>query len=58
MIVALLVAERQWWRYVALLILYDADSLKRLRSVVYAVIRTLAWSLDDSLGLIGRLEAC
>ena len=40
---------------VALLILYDADSLKQLRPIVYAVIHAFAWSLDDSLGFIGRL---
>jgi hypothetical protein len=33
---------------------YDADALKRLRMIVYAVIHAFAWSLDDSLGLIGR----
>ena len=35
--------------------LYDLGVLKRLRPIVYAVIRALAWSLDNSLGLIGRL---
>ena len=35
--------------------LNDLDALKRLRPIVYAVIHALAWSLDDSLGLIGRL---
>jgi len=54
-IVALLVAERQRWRYVALLTSYDAGSLQRLRPIVYAVIHAFAWSLDDSPGLIGRL---
>jgi hypothetical protein len=40
---------------VALLTSYDAGSLQRLRPIVYAVIHTFAWSLDDSPGLIGRL---
>jgi hypothetical protein len=35
--------------------LYDLDALKRLRPIVYAVIHAFRWSLDDSLGLIGRL---
>jgi len=35
--------------------LYDLDALKRLRPIVYAVIHAFTWSLDDSLGLIGRL---
>jgi hypothetical protein len=35
--------------------LYDAAALKRLRPIVYAVIHALSWSLDDSLGLVGRL---
>jgi hypothetical protein len=35
--------------------LYDLDALKRLRPIVYAVIHAFAWSLGDSLGLIGRL---
>jgi hypothetical protein len=35
--------------------LYDFDALKGLRPIVYAVIHTVTWSLDDSLGLIGRL---
>jgi hypothetical protein len=35
--------------------LYDFDTLKRLRPIVYAVIHAFTWSLDDSLGLIGRL---
>ena len=34
--------------------LYDLDALMRLRPFVYAVIHAFAWSLDDSLGLIGR----
>jgi hypothetical protein len=34
--------------------LYDLDALMRLRPIVYAVIHAFAWSLDDSLGLIGR----
>jgi hypothetical protein len=35
--------------------LYDLDALRRLRPIVYAVIHAFTWSLDDSLGLIGRL---
>jgi len=35
--------------------LHDLDALRRLRSIVYAVIHALAWSLDASLGLIGQL---
>jgi hypothetical protein len=33
----------------------DLAALLDLRSIVYAVIHTLQWSLDDSLELIGRL---
>ena len=35
--------------------LYNLGALKRLRPIVYAVIHAFTWSLDDSLGLIGRL---
>ena len=35
--------------------LYHLDALKRLRPIVHAVIHAFTWSLDDSLGLIGRL---
>ena len=35
--------------------LCDLDALRRLRPIVYAVIHAFTWSLDDSLGLIGRL---
>jgi hypothetical protein len=35
--------------------LYDLDVLKRLSPIVYAVIHASTWSLDGSLGLIGRL---
>jgi hypothetical protein len=35
--------------------LYNLDVLKRLRPIVYAVIHAFTWTLDDSLGLIGRL---
>ena len=55
-IVALLVAERQRWRYVALLTSYDAGSLQRLRPIVYAVIHAFAWSLDDSPGRLVEID--
>jgi hypothetical protein len=35
--------------------LYDLDALTRLRRIIYAVTHAFTWSLDDSLGLIGRL---
>jgi hypothetical protein len=35
--------------------LNDLDALKRLRPIVYAVIHTFTWSLDDPLGPIARL---
>jgi hypothetical protein len=34
--------------------LYDLDTLTRFRPIVYAVIAAFTWSLDNSLGLIGR----
>ncbi len=33
----------------------DLDALCGVRAVVYAVIHSLHWTLDDSLELIGRL---
>ena len=33
----------------------DVDALRRVRSIVYAIIHALRWTLDDSLELIGRL---
>ena len=33
----------------------DLDALRRVRSIVYAIIHALRWTLGDSLELIGRL---
>jgi hypothetical protein len=33
----------------------DLDALRDVREVIYAVIHSLRWTLDDSLELIGRL---
>ena len=33
----------------------DIDALRRVRTIVYAIIHALGWTLDDSLKLIGRL---
>ena len=33
----------------------DLDALRHVRAVVYAVIHSPRWTLDDSLELIGRL---
>jgi hypothetical protein len=33
----------------------EVDALRRVRSIVYAAIRALRWTLADSLELIGRL---
>jgi hypothetical protein len=33
----------------------DLDASRHVRSIVYAVTRTLSWSPEGSFGLIGRL---